>query len=487
MYVFYSTTSTETREKRTEKQLQFATDNNAAAKVGPFDSIAAMKRSLEDEAVRRLVAMGFPEHRIRPALEATQYNEEMVLDLLLADENHPLTSSNASSSVQGPRKTANPYIRSKAATEPATAAAAAVSSNPASQQQRTWGAQPATLRTMGPQYQYDTNTSDKPHKVQHIPTLSQADTAKAILERIKTEFEPIIRRRKYNVTSITEMCCCSDGLDHLSNTSSTRRKTKIMPDNVLGYNLTAGYRQRPAASASDKPATATTSNSTHRIHLRLRHPPSAGSWEHHILYDYEHIAGTMCHELAHCVYGDHDQHFYKLMDEIMEEHSLLLVRGVASSSSSKASDKNENHWSGTGYTLGGGTKGAPSSKRVTNNNNITSPTSKRNVLAQAALGRFQDRPHSAATTGKLNEDGPTSSLQNFLTPREAAAIAAESRWIERQRIDSQFCLPCQEIIEILDEEEESEEEDEEEGKKEKASIVLVHSKDGNDIIEILDD
>jgi hypothetical protein len=48
-------------------------------------------------------------------------------------------------------------------------------------------------------------------------------------------------------------------------------------------------------------------------------------------------------------------------------------------------------------------------------------------------------------------------------------------------------LPCQEIIEILDEEEESEEEDEEEGKKEKASIVLVHSKDGNDIIEILDD
>jgi hypothetical protein len=161
-----------------------------------------------------------------------------------------------------------------------------------------------------------------------------------------------------------------------------------------------------------------------------------------------------------------------------------LTDGNCSSSSSKASDKNENHWAGTGYTLGGGTKGAPSSKRVTNHNNNASSTSKRNVLAQAALGRFQDRPHSAATTGKLKEDGPTSSLQNFLTPREAAAIAAESRWIERQRIDSQFCLPCQEIIEILDEEES--EEEEEEVKKEKA-IVLVHSKDGNDIIEILDD
>ena len=70
-----------------------------------------------------------------------------------------------------------------------------------------------------------------------------------------------------------------------------KRKTKVMPNNVLGYNRTStSYRGK-----------------IHDIHLRLRRPGS------HELIDYESIAATMCHELAHCVRGPHDAHFYKVI------------------------------------------------------------------------------------------------------------------------------------------------------------------------------
>ena len=106
--------------------------------------------------------------------------------------------------------------------------------------------------------------------VQHIPSLPDDKEAAAILKRIYSEFHTIIERRGWNVVSITEMCCCGDGVDCLKG-----RKTKTMPDNVLGYNRTS-YSQR---------------GNVHDIHLRLRHPRT------HALVDYESIAGTMCHEV----------------------------------------------------------------------------------------------------------------------------------------------------------------------------------------------
>ena len=140
-------------------------------------------------------------------------------------------------------------------------------------------------------------------KIQHITNLPRSSDASSILQRIHSEFSPIIQKRKYNVRSITEMCCCSDGLDHLPHRQG--RKTKIMPHNVLGYNLTHFTRPK-----------------SHAIHLRLRHPQT------HELLDYESIAGTMCHELAHCVVGPHNAQFYKVMEEIEEQYALFLARGL---------------------------------------------------------------------------------------------------------------------------------------------------------------
>ena len=91
-----------------------------------------------------------------------------------------------------------------------------------------------------------------------------------------------------------------DGIDCLK-----KRKSKVMPNNVLGYNRTStSYRGK-----------------IHDIHLRLRRPGS------HELIDYESIAATMCHELAHCVRGPHDAHFYKvniLFSCNLAEHSFTI-------------------------------------------------------------------------------------------------------------------------------------------------------------------
>ena len=137
--------------------------------------------------------------------------------------------------------------------------------------------------------------------VQHIPSLPDDKIAAGILRRIHSEFGTIIEKRGWNVTSISEMCCCGDGLDCLR-----KRKIKVMPSNVLGYNRTGTSRW----------------GKVHDIHLRLRHPRT------HALLDYESIAGTMCHELAHCVHGSHDAKFYEAMNEIGVQYVGYLAKGV---------------------------------------------------------------------------------------------------------------------------------------------------------------
>ena len=72
-------------------------------------------------------------------------------------------------------------------------------------------------------------------RIQHLEKLPESDKAAAILRRIRKEFATIIQKRGWSVTSVTEMCCCGDGLDCLK-----KRKTKVMQDNVsVGYLFVA--------------------------------------------------------------------------------------------------------------------------------------------------------------------------------------------------------------------------------------------------------
>mmetsp|Transcript_29313 Transcript_29313/g.61796 ORF Transcript_29313/g.61796 Transcript_29313/m.61796 type:complete len:459 (+) Transcript_29313:309-1685(+) len=246
--------------------------------------------------------------------------------------------------------------------------------------------------------------------VRHIQSLSNEKEAAAILRRIHSEFHVIIQRRGWNVTSITEMCCCGDGIDCLR-----KRKTKVMRNNVLGYNRTGSTRR----------------GKVHDIHLRLRHPRT------HELMDYESIAGTMCHELAHCVRGPHDAKFYKAMEEIEEQYAVYLAKGVVIDKDGFPIGSSEAHVLGRGGRSGGANGG--SGKR--------SLADRRKGL-KAAESR-QKKGQNGLTQGYVLGGKSMSSRKD---PKEAARIAAERRFL-----DSQYCLPCNEIIEILGDDSEDEE------------------------------
>ena len=162
-----------------------------------------------------------------------------------------------------------------------------------------------------------------------ITKLEGADFAQSLLERVLQEFLPIIQRRQYNIRTVSEMCCCGDGL----------RRAR-MGANVLGYNQTT---------------TAAGGYKTHAIHLRLRHAQA-----HQRFMTYESVAGTMAHELAHCERGPHDPKFFAIMDGILEEHATLIASRLdgrwpeMSTHSSSNSSSTSAAFSGTGQRLGGG-------------------------------------------------------------------------------------------------------------------------------------
>ena len=160
-----------------------------------------------------------------------------------------------------------------------------------------------------------TARTPRPQPTQHhnIPHLPNSDVASSLLRRIENEFLPIARRRGWNVLSISEMCCCGDGLDarrdrgNLGRGGGGRgRRRRPAPSNVWGYNMTTfggggvGVGGRGGGGR----------RKSHRIHLRLRDPT-----DHSVVLPYEDVAGTMSHELAHCGVGPHSAEFYRLMEE----------------------------------------------------------------------------------------------------------------------------------------------------------------------------
>ncbi|GAX14657.1 hypothetical protein FisN_11Hh196 [Fistulifera solaris] len=217
--------------------------------------------------------------------------------------------------------------------------------------------------------------------------LPQADSCKALMERVVREFLPIIMRRGYKILSVSEFCCCGDGLDALC-----RRKKNQQPDNVLGYNQTLSRN----------------GNKSHEIHLRMRHVHNHGAF-----YDYEDIAGTFAHELAHCERGPHDKKFFEIMEGILEEHAKLLASRLTMGNGLQPMLP----FSGSGQRLGGGNPSGRHPSRL------------------VALGH------------KLGGD---CCFQKYMTPSEAAVAAAQARQRQLLRIKgTQCCQPC--VIDLSDE------------------------------------
>jgi len=260
--------------------------------------------------------------------------------------------------------------------------------------------------------------TNKTHVPLHvIPALPKHEACKATLQRIHDEFFPIIQKRGYNVLSISELCCCGDGLDHVQ---GRRRKCRKMNANVWGYNQTTFGGGRTTKS--------------HTIHLRLRNPR-----KHSQLLSWEDVAGTMAHELSHCVHQNHGKSFYKLMEELLEEHAMLqsqkLSGRVQQGVQAGAFDNNR---ADVGHRLGGNATGSGKSR----------------LLDQFGSGC---RLGGSTNVGKSSHD-----------LRRLAARAAEARQKQLLRIRKMIERskePC--VIEILDD---SDDENDSRGDHQKASI-----------------
>ncbi|CAB9511282.1 WLM domain [Seminavis robusta] len=247
-------------------------------------------------------------------------------------------------------------------------------------------------------------------KIAAVKGLREENHAKALLERIHQEFLPLLQKRGYNVQSVSEMCCCGDGLP----------KSKIMESNVLGYNRTT-IRGRH--------------NKSHTIHLRLRQPHN-----HDVFFDYESISGTMSHELAHCEIAPHNARFYKLMEEIQDQHAVFLTKGIVADAQGFPVGNDQ------AYTLGKSRTTTNAGVRNNSNPPKTAANS-RNAAAKAALARQQRQQ----VTGGQRLGGTTGEFTKWLRPGEAAGMAAEQRRLQ----DEVWCQPCEpEIIELSDDEEE---------------------------------
>jgi DNA-dependent metalloprotease WSS1 len=243
---------------------------------------------------------------------------------------------------------------------------------------RTPSVRPATVAASSKLSANATQSSSTsfPFPVCVIPSLSDARQAEEMLKQVVREFLPILQRRNCNVQSISEMCCCNDGLDFLpTKGGGRRRKRRIMGGNIWGYNQTTFYGGRKS----------------HTIHIRLRQ-------DHARFFPYEDVAGTLAHELTHCEVAPHNDSFFKLMDEILDEHAALMASPLRHSGAPLPA------LGGAGSRLGGNNSGQSSLLTT--------------AAAAAAAGLKVAAGHTV---------GGDRLFADWMTPVEAAVAAAQAR------------------------------------------------------------
>lgn len=140
--------------------------------------------------------------------------------------------------------------------------------------------------------------------------------------------------------------------------------------------------------------------STSEICIRLR-PASSKS----AFLPYESILGTMLHEMAHNIHGNHAAPFYKLLDELTAECEDLMARGVQGT--------------GAGFD-------APSAGRIGGKNagRVLSAHDRRLAAVKAAEERARRQAMMPSGPQKVGGD---LTLRHTLPPALAAAAAAERR------------------------------------------------------------
>jgi hypothetical protein len=94
----------------------------------------------------------------------------------------------------------------------------------------------------------------------HMPHLPHAPHAAALMTQIAQNFVPIIRQRGYDIRTVSELCCCGDGLDYLLGGG---KYCVPVGQNIGGHTASdvGGYNRLEPTRGSFR---------VHSIHLRLR-------------------------------------------------------------------------------------------------------------------------------------------------------------------------------------------------------------------------
>lgn len=116
-----------------------------------------------------------------------------------------------------------------------------------------------------------------------IEVLKETDKeAYQLLQKLSRNVQPLMKKYKWSIPLLKE----SDFPNH----------------GILGMNVNKGQT----------------------ILIRLRQSGSKSNF-----FPYEHLLGTLCHELAHNVHGPHDDKFYKFLDELQDYLENLPSNGLS--------------------------------------------------------------------------------------------------------------------------------------------------------------
>jgi hypothetical protein len=124
----------------------------------------------------------------------------------------------------------------------------------------------------------------------------------------------------------------------------------------------------------------------------------------------------MAHELAHCEHGPHNDKFFRLMDDILEQHAVLMAAGL-----SRDGGYTMPAFAGSGQLLGSSGGGRPGLLPPSTRPMAGPPTAEQ--VRNARLRHLQNNK-GAPGGRKLGGDGVFS---QWMSPAEAAVAAAEAR------------------------------------------------------------
>lgn len=210
---------------------------------------------------------------------------------------------------------------------------------------------------------------DKVCEIKVLESLPNFGEAKLLLEKIAKTVEPLMTRRNWKVKILKEFFPKNKGL--------------------LGMNVNRGAS----------------------ILIRLRKPEN-----NKVFFEWEHLIGTMIHELTHMEIGPHSADFYKLMDAIHDEvdNDYLSNLNFITKKSS---------FSDTYYKLGG---------TIVKNQNKEILS---NLALQAANKRIQLSALMNGSGKKLGSDN-----YSLLSKAERRSLAAKAA--QRRIEDDKKLLQC---------------------------------------------